>query len=362
MKNISCFLILDFGSQTTCLIARKLRELGFYSQVEAYDFALEKIKKLSPAGIILSGGPESVLETNAPSLPIKELAKEAPLLGICYGLQLICHKWGGQLIKEDKRSYGKNNIYWLDTKRASQMSVAACHQVWMSHGDFVSKLPKDFTALAYADQKVPAIVFKPKDSIFHSILALQFHPEVSHTEGGNAILSYFAKQICGVHKRLWTANSMLKLITQKLQNQVTDEDIFLCALSGGVDSTVAATLLTNLFDRVFCIFVNTGFLRENEFQNVLFTYKKLALNVRGISAEKIFMQALSKITDPEKKRKTIGKIFIDIFTQVAKDIIQNSGNVQTEQLQKLNTNLENKYNKKPKLNIFYARHFISRCY
>ncbi len=339
MKNAFCFLILDFGSQYTWLIARCLRELGYYSRVEPYHFPLEKIKNISPAGIILSGGPASVLEDSAPVCPVKELAQQAPLLGICYGLQLICREWGGTLSSGKTRSYGKDNIYWKENKIShslsgqlkNEFSFSKDHgqQVWMSHGDFVSKPPRDFTVMAYTQKKVPAVLFKKKevsslgDVSSHDILALQFHPEVSHTKNGKYLLSYFAEKICNSKPGSWTTDSMLALVTQQVRSQIGQNENVLCALSGGVDSTVAACLLTKIlgFDRVFCVFVNTGLLRQNEFENVLSAYKKLHLNVRGVLAEDVFMTALQGVRDPERKRKIIGQAFIDVFSEAARDIM-----------------------------------------
>lgn len=343
MKDISCFLILDFGSQYTWLIARCLRELGYYSRVEPYHFSLEKIKDMSPAGIILSGGPASVLEDSAPVCPIKELARQAPLLGICYGLQLICREWGGTLSSGQTRSYGKSNIHWGKDKiskailkylleKKSAFSKDYAQQVWMSHGDFASQLPQGFTVLAHTETKVPATLFKEKEFTSlrtissHDILALQFHPEVSHTKNGKNLLSYFAEKMCSSQPGSWTADSMLELATQQVRNQIQKNENVLCALSGGVDSTVAACLLTKILGahRVFCIFVNTGLLRQNEFKEVLLAYKKLHLNVQGVSAEDMFMTALQGVTDPEQKRKIIGKIFIDVFSNSAQDVISST--------------------------------------
>ncbi len=303
----SSFLILDFGSQYTWLIARTLRDLGFYSQVEPFHFPEEEIKKLKPAGIILSGGPASVLSKDSPTRSLRGLSKEAPLMGICYGLQLICHQWGGKVVSSQKRTYGKSQIQW---KKPSPFAFKK-QEVWMSHGDFVSKLPQGFSVLAETNQQIPAVLAS------ENILALQFHPEVSHTEYGKEIFSYFAEQICGVKEKTWTAQSMLKSIESRLKEQLKNTDHVLCALSGGVDSTVVAVLLTKLFStkKVHCVFVDTGLLRQNEFEKILAETKKLHLNVTGISAEEKFLGALKGIENPEKKRKIIGHTFIDVFKE-----------------------------------------------
>ena len=314
------FLILDFGSQYTWLIARRLRELGFYSQVEAYDFSLENIKKLSPAGIVLSGGPASVLSTDSPHRDLKPLLGLAPLMGVCYGFQLICHQWGGEVAPSDKRTYGYSRIHW-NPSVSSGLSGRKQQKVWMSHGDFVSEIPENFSVLAETDKKVPAVLQSK------NILALQFHPEVSHTEEGGRILSYFAEKICGVEKGEWTADSMLSLVESQVKERLSISEKkgeasprskeVLCALSGGVDSTVMACLLTKIggYSRIHCLFVDTGLLRENEFQEVLSAYKKLNLNVKGVFAGTRFLKALEGVTDPEKKRKMIGGLFIDIFEE-----------------------------------------------
>ena len=331
-------LILDFGSQYTWLIARCLRELGVYSQVEFFDFPMENINKMKPAGIILSGGPASVLSPGSPTRDLKALLEIAPLMGVCYGFQLICHQWGGKVVPSDsdsqkelqRRTYGSSQIHWKE----ALLDGVSQQKVWMSHGDFVAEVPKGFSVLAETERKIPAVL-KTKN-----ILALQFHPEVSHTEKGKEILSYFAEKICGIEKGSWTVDFMLSLLESQIREQLSvskegsdkllikennvedtkearSSDKVLCALSGGVDSTVMACLLTKVLepDRIHCVFVDTGFLREDEFQEVLVIYKKLKLNVTGILAEEKFLKALEGVTDPEKKRKIIGRVFIEIFEE-----------------------------------------------
>ena len=289
------FLILDFGSQYTWLIARCFRELGFYSQVESFDFSLQNIREIKPAGIILSGGPASVLSPDSPTRDLKKLLEIAPLMGVCYGLQLICHQWGGKVVPSGRRTYGSSRIHWKEKLFADIDD----QQVWMSHGDFVSEVPKNFSVLAETETKVPAALQS------ENIFALQFHPEVSHTEKGKNVLSYFSETICGVKPGGWTADSMLSLLESQIKDQVTSSDHLLCALSGGVDSTVMATLLTNELgtSQIHCVFVDTGLLRLNEFQEVLAAYKKLNLNVEGIVAEEKFLTALKGVEDPEEKKK-----------------------------------------------------------
>ncbi len=315
------FLILDFGSQYTWLIARRFRELGFYSQVEIYDFPLKKIKKLKPAGIILSGGPSSVLSADSPYRDLKPLWDIAPLLGICYGFQMICHQWGGKVKAEGQRHYGSVRIH-------SDL-LPGMQKVWMSHGDFVSELPKGFSVLAKTDKNIPvALKFK-------NILALQFHPEVSHTEKGDKILSYFANKICKVKNGEWTGDLILSVLSDQIKLRALEftgplKDVtagkakkskklgfVLCALSGGVDSTVMACLLTKVLGLAFVhsVFVDTGLLRQNEFQEVCRAYKKMGLNLNALSEGERFLKALKGVTCPEKKRKIIGRLFIDIFKE-----------------------------------------------
>ena len=307
MKQTNSFLILDFGSQYTWLIARCFRELGYYSQVEPFDFPLENIKKLNPSGIVLSGGPASVLAKNSPTRSLQELLSVAPLLGVCYGLQLICHQWGGKIVPSEKRTYGNSQIDWK-----KELLPDLKHQrVWMSHGDSVTELPKGFSVLAETDTQIPACIESK------NILALQFHPEVSHTERGKDLLKYFVQEICSVGKGEWTPAKMLVSLEQEVHAQLKPSDHVLCALSGGVDSTVTASLLTKVlgFKKVHCVFVDTGLLRKNEFQEVLSTYKKLNLNIEGVDAKEEFLQKLKGVMDPEKKRKVIGHTFIEIFNK-----------------------------------------------
>ena len=321
------FLILDFGSQYTWLIARSFRELGFYSQVEAFDFPLEKIKALQPAGIVLSGGPESVLSAGAPTRDLKILWEIAPLMGICYGLQLLCHQWGGKITPRSESrihsrktkvgAYGASVIHWSAQEIIDQPS----HKVWMSHGDLLSKVPKGFAVLAETEQKSPAVLQGPK------MLALQFHPEVAHTEKGKNILSYFAEKMCRAQQGSWTPHQRLPLLESQIKKELgmdspnygasSVKGKVLCALSGGVDSTVMACLLSKVLgpQGVHCVFVDTGLLRKNEYQEVLSTYQKMDLNVQGVLEEERFLSALKGIEDPEQKRKIIGHLFIDIFKE-----------------------------------------------
>ncbi len=313
MKN--GFLILDFGSQVTMLIARRLRELGYYSEIKAYNESLENILKFNPDGIILSGGPNSVYDQNSPNRDIKELLNVAPVLGICYGMQLIANQLGGRVEKGHTREYGLTDIKWNhEVHKNLHMPWPSQHKIWMSHGDVVTKIPNDAQELLRTDHHIAGFISK-------QFMGLQYHPEVSHSEYGAEFLKYFASwckaEVSWKHEQVLTA----------AQNYVTQtvgpSDHVLCALSGGVDSSVVATLLTKVLgaERVHCVFVNNGLLRLNEFENVMAAYKKIGLNVIGLDAETKFLTALKGLSDPEKKRKVIGQLFIEVFDEtIQKDL------------------------------------------
>lgn len=311
-------LILDFGSQFTKLIARRFRELGFYTEIHPYNLDLDRIKQLGPRGIVLSGGPNSVFDVGSPQVATGELMKIAPLLGICYGMQLIVQSLGGRVeASSNQREYGSEYVHWLKGfSEAEKFKQGEMQKTWMSHGDVVTELPPDFELLAESGSKHPAVVrFKKR------ILALQFHPEVAHTEGGGDLLKLFAQDFCAL-KGNWRSDFILEEINKKCLQLVGDKSHVLCALSGGVDSTVVAVLLTKLLgrDRVHSVFVNTGLLRKGEYQEVLKQCAELGLNVQGIDATERFLKELSGVFDPEKKRKIIGKTFIDVFDQVCNQL------------------------------------------
>ena len=305
------FVILDFGSQYTWLIARRFRELSYYSEVVPYDEPIENIRKKNPYGIVISGGPSSVLDENSPARPVEELLKIAPVLGICYGMQLIAHQKGAKLKQSKVRNYGHSKIVWKD-KTISEKSKQS---VWMSHGDSISSLPKGSKLLA-KDNKDLIVGFS-----MDRLWAFQFHPEVSHTENGNAIIESFATNLCKAKKDSWNSKIIVDHLIEDIKKQVPQGAKVFCGLSGGVDSTVTAVLLTKALgaDRVNCVFVDTGLLRKNEYQEVLDIYKSLNLNVEAVMAQKDFLSQLKSITDPEQKRKIIGKVFIDIFKKEMKE-------------------------------------------
>ncbi|PWU20077.1 MAG: GMP synthase (glutamine-hydrolyzing) [Bdellovibrio sp.] len=297
------FIVLDFGSQLTQLIARRLRELNYYSEILPYNAPLERIRAAHPWGIILSGGPSSVYEEGAPTRQVEDLMKIAPLLGICYGMQLLARQLGGVVAQSLEREYGFSLVKWKEPLG----KVPLEQRVWMSHGDIVKVPPASLKVVATSEAGHPAALKGP------GVWALQFHPEVSHTEQGLALLQAFAAQECGAEPN-WRTPHVLDLLKDKVREQVKGAHV-LCALSGGVDSSVVAVLLTKALgaDKVHCVFVNNGLLRKNEYDHVLDRYRSLGLNVVGVDARHEFLSALAGVEDPEKKRKIIGRVFIEVF-------------------------------------------------
>lgn len=315
------FLILDFGSQLTQLIARRLRELGYYSEIHPFGLPTEKIKALKPWGVILSGGPSSVYENNSPRRNVKELIEIAPVLGICYGMQLLAHDLGGQVEKSHHREYGFHQVQWDfsdDMKEAALFAhVPRTQKVWMSHGDVVKDVPPGFIAVARSESDHVAAMRGPR------VMGLQFHPEVAHTEHGLEILKAFAAGVCEA-PATWNAPHITAVLKNKIIEQVGSQDHVLVGLSGGVDSTVVATLLTQTLgaERVHCVFVNNGLLRQNEFTDVMAGYQKMGLNVQGVDVSKKFLAELKDQIDPEAKRKIIGRVFIETFDETISKLVQ----------------------------------------
>lgn len=302
-------IILDFGSQVTQLIARRLRELDVYSELHPYNFPLEEIKNKKPKAIILSGGPLSVNDATSPKRDIAELLEIAPVMGICFGMQLMAQQYGGVVEKAKVREYGKKTVHWNEPMG----KVPKDQSVWMSHGDVVHVPPPGFKVLAKSDEGHPAAI--EKDNLF----AVQFHPEVSHTTNGGDILKHFVFEVAGVEAN-WKAENIVKELRTRIKETVPDDEHVIVGLSGGVDSTVAARLVTKALghERVHCYFINNGLLRLGEYDEVLERYKKLGLNVVGVDAEKVFLMALDGISDPEQKRKKIGHAFIEVFDHCVK--------------------------------------------
>ncbi|MCA1608892.1 MAG: glutamine-hydrolyzing GMP synthase, partial [Acidobacteria bacterium] len=299
-------LILDFGSQYTQLIARRVRELGVYCEIHPFSLPPEEIQKKNPKGIILSGGPSSVTDNGAPRVD-KEFYDHlrSPLLGICYGMQLVATDMGGRTEPATRREYGHAKLKVLSgtTKLFDELPFE--FHVWMSHGDHVTQLPGGFHITATTGDVITAIENAEKE-----IYCVQFHPEVSHTPLGKEVLRNFLFTICEC-KGDWTPSQFIKEAIEKIRATIGDTGRVVCGLSGGVDSTVAATLVHEAIGaRQTCIFVNNGLLRLNEFADTLRLYEEnLHLNIIGVDASNEFYQALEGLTDPEQKRKAIGSTF-----------------------------------------------------
>jgi GMP synthase (glutamine-hydrolysing) len=305
-------VILDFGSQYTQLIARRCRELGVYSELMLFDTPLSEIAKRKPVGIILSGGPNSVDDPDAPVRDVSELLKLAPVLGICYGMQLLAHTLGGKVERAAKREYGFNEVCWDEALAAA---VPKAQKVWMSHGDVITQAPKGARVVGRSGSDHPAAMVGP------GYWAVQFHPEVAHTQAGDEFLKSFLFEFCKAEVN-WSTHTIADHLLHDIKERVGTKERVLCALSGGVDSTVVATLLTKALgrDQVKCVFVDTGLLRKNEFQNVLTMYSELGLDVLGYDGRKEFLGRLDGVEDPEQKRKIIGAAFIDVFKQAFKKV------------------------------------------
>ena len=315
--NHELILILDFGSQYTQLIARRVREQGVYCEIHPFSLSAEAIAAKNPKGVILSGGPSSVTDEDAPRVEKGFYDKiSAPILGICYGMQLVAVDLGGKNEPAARREYGHAHLKVLSGKTALFESLPFEMDVWMSHGDHVTSVPAGFTTTATTGDVITAIENEER-----RIYCVQFHPEVSHTPQGKEVLHNFLFNICGC-KGDWTPAQFIKEEIEKIREIVGQEDNVVCGLSGGVDSTVAAVLVHEAIGaRQTCIFVNNGLLRANEFEDTLKLYKdKLHLNVLGVDASTEFYAVLKDVIDPEKKRKTIGGKFIDVFDAEAKKI------------------------------------------
>ena len=308
-------LILDFGSQYTQLIARRIRELGVYSEIKPFNISSEEIKRLAPKGIILSGGPASVFSHEAPLVDRNVFDLGVPILGICYGLQLICHILGGKVARAGHREYGYAELE-ITVNDPLLNKIKPKSQVWMSHGDRVEILPPDFTVLGKTSNS-PYCVIK---SDHQEIYGIQFHPEVAHTEQGNQILKNFIYNIAGC-KGSWTPQSFIRNSIQEIKSQVQSGKV-ICGLSGGVDSSVAAVLVHQAIgDQLTCVFVNNGLLRSGEAEEVVEIFQnEFKINFHYVDASRDFLRRLKGVIDPEQKRKIIGDEFIKTFEQMAHEI------------------------------------------
>ena len=310
-------LILDFGSQYTQLIARAVREANVYCEIQPFHNAIVFDEHLK--GVILSGSPASVNEDEAPNVDIQAILAKLPLLTICYGAQLSAKNFGGKVEKSNKREYGRAQLR-IKKEDIIFKNIADNSQVWMSHSDSITQLPENFELLADTDS-IPVAAFRKKQDDGNSLHGLQFHPEVYHSSQGKVMIKNFLVDICGCHQN-WTPASFVTETVQKLKEQIGEGHVIM-ALSGGVDSTVAATLIHKAIgDRLHGIFVDNGVLRKDEFQQVLDTYNAIGLNVRGIDAKQMFYDGLAGKSEPEEKRKVIGKLFIDIFQVEASKMLE----------------------------------------
>jgi GMP synthase (glutamine-hydrolysing) len=321
---LDAILILDFGSQYTQLIARRIREMEVYSEIRPYSNIPDDLSAYK--GIILSGSPFSVNDENALQVDLPKFIGKLPVLGICYGAQLIANALGGNVEKSDKREYGKASLTLCTNNNPLFQGVHVNSQVWMSHGDTISDLPEGFELLANT-KDIPIAAFGSSMSLFsYPVYCLQFHPEVTHSVEGFKILENFVRLIAGC-KGKWTPAAFINATLAELKGTVGNKHVIL-GLSGGVDSSVAAAILHKAIDKqLICIFIDNGLLRKKEYEEVLHSYNDMGLNVIGVDAKAYFYAELKGVSDPESKRKIIGKAFIDIFEQQAKILEGNGHNI-----------------------------------
>jgi len=308
-------VVLDFGSQYSLLIARRVRELNVYCEIVPHDVSRERIEALHPRGFILSGGPASVYEQGAPVAPAFVFQQGVPVLGICYGMQLLAHQLGGKVAPGERREYGHAVLHGGAEHTPILKNIPPNSQVWMSHGDRIETLPPGFRPLASTDNSPIAMMGNDR-----GMVGLQFHPEVAHTVYGKELLRNFLYDLCGCSGS-WTAGNFIVEGTERIREQVGEGRV-ICALSGGVDSAVAATLIHQAVgDQLTCIFVNNGLLRREEAERTLDTFhRNLMWNIRYVDASDRFLSRLKGVTDPETKRKAVGETFIRIFEEEAREL------------------------------------------
>jgi len=303
-------LILDFGSQYTQLIARRVRELNVYCEIHPFNNFPDLSDDVK--GVILSGSPCSVRDNGSPRIDLSLFRKKVPLLGVCYGAQLLTQELGGDVQPSTHREYGRARLEINDKDSSLLADLSVSSQVWMSHGDTIVRTPENFNIIA-STESVRVAAFKIENELTYGI---QFHPEVTHSEQGKQLIHNFVVNICKCSQD-WTPNSFVESTVEALKLKLGNDRVVM-ALSGGVDSTVAATLVHKAIgENLFCIFVDNGLLRKGEFEQVLHSYQDMGLNIKGVDSKTQFYTALEGLTDPEEKRKAIGKTFIDVFDQEA---------------------------------------------
>lgn len=306
-------LILDCGSQYTQLIARRVRELNTYCEIHPYNKIPELTENIK--GVIISGSPSSVRDDNSPALNLEDIKSKMPLLGVCYGAQYLAQHFGGRVGASDTREYGRANLEFVNSDYDLLKDISLGSQVWMSHADTIKEIPDNYKIIA-STKDVEVAAFKIENETTYGI---QFHPEVYHSKDGLTLLKNFIVGICNCSQD-WTPASFVEESVQKLKEQLGDDKVVL-GLSGGVDSTVTAILLSKAIgDKLHCIFVNNGVLRKNEFEQVLEQYKEMGLNIKGVDSSDRFLSALDGVSDPETKRKAIGRVFIEVFDDEASAI------------------------------------------
>ena len=306
-------LILDFGSQYTQLIARRVRELNVYCEIHPYNNIPELTDNVK--GVILSGSPCSVRQDDAPDVGLDLYRKKLPVLGVCYGAQLMAQKDGGNVLPSEIREFGRAKLSLVDHHNELMKEINIDSQVWMSHGDTISELPSGFEVIA-STSSVKVAAYKVYNEQTYGI---QFHPEVTHSTDGKRLLRNFVVHICGCAQD-WTPDIFVESTVGELKSKLGTDKVVM-GLSGGVDSSVAATLIHHAIgDQLHCIFVDNGLLRKYEFEEVLESYKHMGLNVTGVDSKAKFYKALAGLTDPEAKRKAIGRVFIEVFDEEANKI------------------------------------------